>query len=292
MNGVELLASPMFRPGLIAAVAVALQCALLSVFVVLRRLAFMGQGVSHAAFGGLGVAMALGLTGASAFGCVAAFCVLTAMGIAQLSDRRTTSADTVIGVFLVGAMALGAALVSWVFRSGGRAGGAAFSWEDLLFGSLLTVDMTDAWTAWIVGAAVAVALVWLRRPMLFWAFDEPAAEAFGVPAGAMKLMMMTLIAVAIVVSMKLAGVVLATALLILPGATALRLSARLSVVFALSCAASLLGVGGGLVASFVFDLPPGACVVGALTALFATTWPLGALRVHLRRSDAALKGNA
>ncbi len=263
----------LFGPGVVAAVAVSLQCGLLSPLVVLRRLAFMGQGVSHAAFGGWGIALALGLVSTAAFGVVAGFCIASALGIAWLSDRRTTSADTVIGVFLVGSMALGAALVSLTIRAGAAASGGP-SWEDLLFGSLLTVRIEDAAIAWVAGAIVAALLAWWRRPMLFWAFDEPAAEAFGAPVGRMKTALMVMLAVVIVVTMKLSGVVLATALLIIPGAAALRMSARLGVVFALSCAVSLVGVLGGLALSFWLDLPPGACIVGALVAMFGATWAI------------------
>lgn len=265
----------LFSDGLVAGVAVAILCAVLSVLVVLKRLAFMGQGISHSAFGGIGISMLLGLGAAGTFGVVAGFCVLMGLCIAWIADRRTTSADTVIGVFLVGSMALGAILVSISVRV---RPGPAPGWEDLLFGSLLAVGPADAAIAWIVCAAVLVTMVWTRRPLLFWAFDEASSEAFGVPGQRMKFLLMAMLAVAIVVAMKLAGVVLATALLVLPGATALRLSRRIVPVFAISILVSLIGVLGGLAASFRLDLPPGACVVAALVLFFAATWPVERLR--------------
>src|SRR5690606_30619572 len=104
-------------------------CALLSPFVVLKRYAFVGQGVSHCAFGGVGVAAVLGLgAGATALGgaawyiVVAIFCLAAAWGMALISDRKTVAADTAIGVFLVGSMALGAVLISVAMETG-RAGG-------------------------------------------------------------------------------------------------------------------------------------------------------------------------
>ncbi len=281
MNTIEWLTDPAVRglywPGVIAGIAVAILCAVLSVLVVLKRLAFIGQGVSHAAFGGIGVAAVLGLVGQSAaeasglasvgqFGVVVSFCLASALLIAWLSEKGKTEADTVIGIILVGAMAAGAILIQVASRMG-RSGNVA--WESLLFGSILNVGMTDAIVGWGVTLAVLLTLWWFRRRMLFWAFDEPVALASGVPGRAMKIMLMTLLALATVTAMKLAGVVLATALLVLPGAAALLLSARLSRVVVLSVIIGLLGVCAGLVASFELDWPAGPCIVGVLCVIFA-----------------------
>lgn len=269
-------------PSVVAGVAIALLGAILSVPVVLKRLAFIGQGVSHAAFGGAGLALVLGLTGATAaasFGYLAVvggFCVFAALGVALAAQREKPegraaapagSEDTLIGVLLVASMALGALLTHWHRQNAG--GARAPSAEQLLFGSILDVGWADAGFAWGV-LLIAGAVLWhARRPMAFYLFDEPAAEAFGVRTRVLAATLLTLLGVATVVSMKLAGAVLATALLVLPGATALRLSERLPRVIALACAAALTGVLGGLVVSFEFDLPPGACVVLALVALYA-----------------------
>lgn len=256
-----------FLPGLVAGAAIALQAGVLSPLVVLKRLSFIGQGVSHAAFGGVGVAFAMGITGAPRFVLIAVFCLACALGIARASGRRAERADAAIGAFLVGAMALGAALISWRSRAGG--GGAAPAWEQILFGSILAVSWTDALLACVSALATTAVVFVVRRPMLFSTFDAQAAEAFGAPVGAMRTLLLALLAVAVVTAMKLAGVVLATALLILPGAAALRVSARLSVVLGLSVGFAVLGIALGAVGSFEADLPPGACMVGALIALLA-----------------------
>jgi zinc transport system permease protein len=260
----------LFLPGVVAGLAIAIQCAALSVLVVVKRLAFIGQGVSHAAFGGVGLAAFLGLTAAATFGVTAAFCVVSAIAIAHLSRNKETRADTVIGVFLVAAMALGALLLALRARNPGAS--PPPSWEGLLFGSISVVSWTDAIVAWVVAIATVVALWCSRRRTLFWAFDEPGASASGVNTAAVRIFVLVLLAIAIVTAMKLAGVILATALLVLPGAVALRLSNRLSRVFALSTLVAVLGVAFGLVVSFESDLPPGASIVGALTAAYAASW--------------------
>jgi len=256
-------------------------CGVLSVLVVVKRLGFVGQGVSHSAFGGVGVATLLAVylpASMSAarveviqFAVVVAFCVAAALGMSMVSKRRAVSEDTAIGLFLVGSMALGAIMVQASGGLAARAGRpmAVQSWESILFGSIMLAGDAEVRAAWAISAMVLVAAWWVRRPLLFWVLDEESAPAFGVRGEAMKRVLMVLLAVAIVVAMRLAGVVLATALLVLPGATALRLSDRLWIAVALSVASGIAGLVGGLILSIRMDWPTGPSVVAVLTALFA-----------------------
>lgn len=272
----------LFAPAVAAAIAVALACGLLSVPVVLRRLAFIGHGVAHAAFGGVGLAAVLGFTGASvasaggAFLIVGVFCVLASVGVAVLSTPRATGVDrpgerpegredTVIGLILVGSMALGALLLHLHTRRGGDSGGVNF--ESSLFGSIVMVRPFDALAAWAVAILVVGVLVAMRRVLVFWAFDEPAAQAFGVRTDRVRLVLMALLGVAVVATMKLAGVLLTTALLVLPGAAGLAVSRRLVTVVWVSVAVALAGMLGGLVLCFETDWPPGPSVVVVLLGL-------------------------
>jgi zinc transport system permease protein len=280
VNTIEYLSDPALRqiylPGILTGLGIAVMCAMLSPLVVLKRLSFVGQGISHAAFGGIGVAaLAAVWFGAAApalnlpqvqFALVLAFCLLSALLIGFLTDRGSRQADTAIGIVLVGSMALGAILIQLAMERGLRQNRG---WESILFGDVFSVGPADARLAWIVAVSIVLILWALRRRMLFWAFDEAAAPAFGVPAAAMKYVLITLLAVAIVTAMKLAGVVLATALLVLPAAAALRLSDRFATVVAISAAAALVGVIAGLTLSFEANLPPGACIVAVLVGVFA-----------------------
>lgn len=267
----EYLANPemagLVWPALFAGLAIAVLCSTLSVLVVLRRMAFIGQGISHAAFGGVGVAacVATAWHGAGAlpavqFAIVLVFCFGAAMLIGLIAARGKTEADSAIGIVLVFAMAMGAVLL--------RAAGTNTAVESFLFGDILTVRWADAALAW--GAAgVVVGVLWVaRRPMRFWAFDEPAAAAWGVPSRAMSLLLLAMLALATVTAMKLAGVVLTTAMLVLPGASALRVSRRWRTVQGACGAVALLGVAGGIVASFELDLAVGPAIVLVLTLLY------------------------
>jgi ABC-type Mn2+/Zn2+ transport system permease subunit len=266
----------MFLPGVVVGLGVAVMCSLLSVLVVLKRMSFIGQGVSHAAFGGVGVGAVLGLAagGPTYLAVICLFCLGAAWLIAWLSERGGTTSDTAIGVVLVASMTVGAILLHLaVSRARSHPGEYVPppGWESILFGSMTGVTWDDAGVAWSVVAAIVGVLGLVRRPMLFWAFDEPSAAAFGVPARAMRLTLMVLLTLAIVASMQLAGVILATALLVLPGAIALRLSDRLRTVMTLALAVALLGVVGGIVLCFEADWPPGPSIVGVLTVAFLVT---------------------
>lgn len=292
MRTIEFLSDPQllgwFAPALIVGLAIAVMGGAASVLVVVRRLALVGQGVSHAAFGAVGLGAALGLVGGaggaggdSLLGyllIVGGFCVASALAMAWIADTRATRfglrEDTVIGVFLVASMAMGAILLKWRVRRDAGAGGTNVV-EAWLFGDMFGVGYHDAIAAW-VGVAIVLGVLWLtRRTLIFWVFDEAGAEAFGVRVGVARALLLTLLALVIVVSMKLAGVLLATALMVLPGATALRLTDRLWGAQALSIGAAIVGVLAGLVLSFETDWAPGPSIVMVQVGMLALAWPLG-----------------
>lgn len=277
MNTIHYLTDPalrgLFWPGVLTGLAIAIMCSGLSVLVVLKRLAFVGQGISHAAFGGAGVVATLGWMSAAgavsigAFGVVFGFCLLAALAIGWLSLRGKTESDTAIGIVLVASMALGAVLLTRASHAHGASRGV--SWESFLFGSMDGIGWTDAALGWGSALVVVFTLWWVRRPLVFWAFDPVVALAMGVREPVMSLVLMTLLALATVTAMKLAGVVLATAMLVLPGASALLFSRRAGVVLWLALLIALTGVVGGLVLGFEADWPTGPSIVVVLAGVFA-----------------------
>jgi ABC-type Mn2+/Zn2+ transport system permease subunit len=278
-----------YLPGLIAGLSTVVVCALLSPLVVVRRLGFVGQGISHCAFGGVGVAAVLaayGLLGRGSvmeFAVVSVFCISAALGMGMIADRRQTPEDSTIGMFLVGSMAVGALLVTMARDHAAAAGRMpdTRSWESILFGSVMVAG--DVEMVLSIGVMVVVtAAVWLlRRALLFWAFDEDSARAFGVPAGAMRAALMILLALVVVTAMRTAGVVLASALLVLPGATALRLSDRLGTVVGISIACGVIGLLVGMAMSIQLDWQPGPSIVLVMVAMFvaALAWSRASRRV-------------
>lgn len=281
MTTLRILGDPLERElllqALAAGVAIAVLCSLVSSLVVVKRLGFVGQGISHSAFGGIGVAAVLAslgwLTpgGLGEMGVVAAFCVAAGIGMAMVSRGRETPEDTSIGLFLIASMALGAVLVQVAREHAAHAGRAADvrSWESILFGSLLLVTPGEVRGVWLVLAGVVPGLLAARGALLLWAFDDESARSAGVPTRLVRAAFFALLAIVVVVTMKVAGVVLASALLVLPGATALRLSKRLWPVVVLSVLIALGGLVSGLVLSIECSWQPGPCIALAQTALFA-----------------------
>jgi len=191
---------------------------------------------------------------------VLGFCLLSALLIGFLSERGQAEADTAIGIVLVGTMAAGIVLM--------RTARSRASVESFLFGDILAVTWTDAAIGWTVAVGVLLALWLTRRALLFWSFDPVVARALGVSDRRMNLLLMFLLGLATVTAMRLAGAVLATAMLVLPGAIALRLSRRWLPVLWLAAASAVVGILGGLLVSFELNWPPGAAIVSVLCVLF------------------------
>lgn len=296
MPGTDLLFHPetwrIMLPGVITAVLMAVMCSVLSVLVVLKRMSFIGQGISHAAFGGMGIAAVLGLTalGAGAvlqFGVVVGFCLAAALIISWISAKGSTSADTAIGIVLVASMCLGSILLHISIQGKTSAGPG---WESILFGSIMSVNWVEVTLASLVAVVVLGLAWWFRRPLIFWAFDETAAPAFGVNCTLMRNLLLVLLCLAIVTAMKVSGVVLATALLVLPAASALALTERLWPVVVVALCIGLTGVLAGIAVCIVFNWPPGPSIVMVLCAFFALSRAavlLRSARTHAARSEPA-----
>ena len=286
----------MFHHPLITGVVVAIVCSLLSVIVVLKRMAFIGQGISHAAFGGVGAAVLLGLVGtASQDLIVMAFCIATAVLIGVLSRRKRLEPDSAIGILLAGAMALGVLLtdLTTVLREydwynaiiGSQAPRSSF--EQILFGSIMNVQPADMYFTMAFGAAVVLTIALLFKEILFFAFDEQASQVFGVRTGFIYYLLLILLSVTIVLTIRLVGVVLVSALLVIPGATAVLLTRRLGLVLITALVVGVSGMLGGLILNLEAGgmMSPGPCVVAVLCLIFGAAFLARNVRNRLIRTD-------
>tara|TARA_R110002096_G_scaffold344921_2_gene537768 strand:- start:672 stop:1538 length:867 start_codon:yes stop_codon:yes gene_type:complete len=273
-------------PAIIAALVISIMGGALSIFVVLKRLAFIGQGISHAAFGGVGIALILGVNGVSTPGTigqlliVVAFSILAALWIAALSRSHKGRTDTAIGVVLSASMALGFVLFTLAEsrHAHDEHGHAALGHEDehhiieeILFGNILNTDWTKASIA--IGVSIAIlTLTWLlRRKLIFWAFDEPVIDAYGLNSNRLTNIFLSTLAIAIVMSMQIAGVVLAAAMLILPGAAALNISAKLRPAFTYSVLIAVTGAALGMLIGIQAELPVGPAIVLTQSIMYLIT---------------------
>ncbi len=254
---IEFLAFPFFQRALLAGAIAALLCGALSFFVVLRRLAYAGSGISHAAFGGVALATLAGLP--PLVGGLAA-AVLVALATARASGGGLATEDSAVGVFTVAAMAAGVVAIGFLRTNVDLFG--------LMFGNILTVAPADLA---ILGATASLVLLTLAarfRPLLLASIDEDGARAAGVDVKAMRLLLLVLIGVSIVAALKVVGLLLVSALLVLPGAVARPLTARWPAFLLGSIGAALAMVLGGLLASVGLDVAPGAAIILLGSLLF------------------------
>jgi len=242
-------------------------CALLGVFVVLRRMAFIGVGISHAALGGVAIGLLVGAPPVAAAG---VFSVLVAWVIGWITRRGQVSEDTAIGVFFPTAMALGVALISLsqAYR------------QDLLgylFGNILSVGPGDLWLLLGLSGLSLGVLALFFKEFLFLGVDEEAAKAAGLPAAFLSYLLLTILAVTIVAAMKLVGIIMVSAFLVIPAATGQTLGGSVRGMVLFSVASALVSVFMGLWLSWIWSLPSGATVVLFAAALFFGSYLLRTL---------------
>ncbi|MFH1549248.1 MAG: metal ABC transporter permease [Planctomycetota bacterium] len=242
---------------LAAGVMVGFLASYYGVFVVQRGLGFMGSGLAHAAFGGVALGL---LLGAQPLWIAVPFTVFVAIAITWVRERTKLGSDTVIGIFFAVSMALGIVFLS--LTEGYTRD--AFTY---LFGSILAVTSTDLW---VIGFVVLVAI--LLHPLWGrWAyatFDREMAAADRVPVRRDDYLLSVLIAVSVVTSVKLVGVVLVSAFLVIPAATARLPARRFSTMAWLSVEIGVATAFAGLLASYWLNIPSGACIVLTQGVLF------------------------
>jgi ABC-type Mn2+/Zn2+ transport system permease subunit len=267
---------------IIVAGAMGVACAALSVFVVLRRWAFIGEGIAHAGFGGVGTAWLLSLLvatfvhPAAVYGVAVTFCFIVAAGIAMVTRRRQVHTDTAIGIFLVASLAWG--FVAYGIYRHVRDGAEPTAWESYLLGqTLLTPHFAIA--AVLMSMVVLAVLILLNKELLAYCFDPDLAEVSGVRVGFIHYMLLLLLTLMIVVGMRLMGSLLVTALLVLPGATGLLLARRFGAVMAWAIVVGLAGALAGPLINWHWRfIPEGPAIVLVLVVQFALAFAWSRLR--------------
>jgi ABC-type Mn2+/Zn2+ transport system permease subunit len=268
---------------LLVAIALSAACAVLSVIVVLRRWAFIGEGISHSGFGGAGTAWLLMLAVPSLaqswfpYLSVVGFSIATALAMGVLSRRRGVNADAAIGIFLVASLAWGFLAAQVYARVAGVQAPPLF--DELLFGHVVSVSPQYTFAAVALCLAILITVIGLWKEILAYAFDPLLAQTSGVRAGFIHYLLMVVLALVIIIGIRVAGSVLVTALLVLPGATALLLSRKLHNVVAISTVVALAGAVGGLMISVGWRyLPAGPTMVLIMFVEFLIAYASSHLR--------------
>jgi manganese/iron transport system permease protein len=268
--------SPFMQRALLEALLLGVVGAVVSVFVVLRRLAFVSDVLTHTVFPGVVIGFLVAGTGGIVWGALV-FAVLSAVLLTVLSARARVTEDASMAIVLTGFFALGVILVSR--RSSFTTDLTAF-----LFGRILTVDRTQILVTAVIGAAVLLMLGLLGKELLLRAFDPAGAEARGYRVLALDLVLNLAIALVVVAAVRAVGTVLVIALLVVPGAAGRLLSDRLAAITLAAIVTAGLAGWLGLVASWQASvnhglrLASGATVVLVLVLLYSLAAGFSAIR--------------
>ncbi|MBU0660627.1 metal ABC transporter permease [Patescibacteria group bacterium] len=254
----EFLSYPFMIRALIAGGVVAVLLGWLGVFVVTRKMSFIGDGIAHASLAGIALAV---LVGWAPIPVAVVFAVIIALGIYMLEQKTNMSSDMAIAMMFTTGMAIGILLLN-------AYEGYQPELISYLFGNILLINSIDLITIVSVGAAMVLLLALYYRQMLFSTFDPTGAYLSGLKPGRYDMLLYVMTAVTVILSIKLVGIILVSALLVTPSSIAKLFahSFKQFTILAVVCAVIIVYV--GLISSYYLDVPSGAMIILVGTGLF------------------------
>lgn len=255
---IDVLMQPFMLRALVAGLLLSALAGYYGVFVVQRRLSFLGAGLGHAAFGGIALGLLLGI---QPLWIAIPFTLAVGVGIAWIREHTRLAADTAIGIFFSVSVALGILFLS---LSAGR-NSDAFSY---LFGSLLSVTPADLWVSSLLVLAGMLTMPSLWGDWAYATFDAEAARVSGTPTRGQDTLLIAMLAATIVVSLKVVGILLVAAWVVVPAASARLLASTFGGMTRLAVLIAMATTIVGLVLSVAFDVPTGAMIVLVQTGVF------------------------
>ena len=244
----------------IVGIIVSLISGLVSVFIVLRKMSFIGAGISHAAFGGVAIGF---FTGMNPIITAIFYCIAVALGIEGVSRKGKVSEDASIGIFFASSMALGIILISLSKEY-------TIDLYGYLFGNILAITHGEVvLSLFTAGLVIAAMLVFLKELYLI-TYSEEIARVSGISVRVINIFFLVVLAVSIVISMKIVGIILVSALLVIPGAAAQLFARSLYSMIFISCGFAMLSTILGLFLSYEFDIASGGSIVLTAAVLFFT----------------------
>jgi len=255
---IELFAYDFFTHAVLAAIITSITCGIIGTYIVTRRIVFISGGITHTSFGGIGIGYFLGfspLLGA------AIFSLLSAFGIEYLSKRKDIREDSAIAIMWSFGMAVG---IIFIYLTPGYA-------PDLmsyLFGSILTVSKTELFITLALCVVVVSFFYFFYKPILFTAFDQDFAKTRKIPVDLINYVLISLVALTIVLSIKVVGIILIISLLTIPQATANLFVKDFKKIVFISILIGLVASLAGLSISYYLNIPSGATIIFSLVSIF------------------------
>ncbi|MFF4185531.1 metal ABC transporter permease [Streptomyces sp. NPDC001691] len=273
----ELLNSPFMQRALIAAVLVGITAPAVGIYLVQRRQALMGDGIGHVAMTGVGLGF---LLSTSPVWMATLISVLGAVTMELIRWYGKTRGDIALAMLFYGGMAGGVLFINLA------PGGSTANLNSYLFGSLSTVSPSDVWAISLLAAFVLLVTIGLRRQLFAVSQDEEFARVTGLPVRALNLLTAVTAAVTVTVAMRVVGLLLVSALMVVPVAAAQQLSRSFALTFAIAVAIGVTVTLSGTVVTYYEDVPPGAVIVLFTIAIFIVLTAL-ATPLARRRARAA-----
>jgi zinc transport system permease protein len=248
-----------FINALIAAFLASIACGITGSYIVAKRMVFISGGITHASFGGIGIAYYLGLNPVLG---AAVFSIMSALGIEWVSMKSNVREDSAIGILWSFGMAIG---IIFIFLTPGYAPNLM----SYLFGSILTVSNNDLWMIGILSFILALIFTIFYHPILFVAYDEEYARSHKAPVNFIKYIMISLVALTIVLNIRLVGIILVISFLTIPQSTANIFTKKFNEIILLSILFGIIGSLGGLFISYYYNIPSGATIIFVFVLVFA-----------------------
>ena len=255
---IEILQYPFFLKALLTAFMTSILCGLIGSYIVSRRIVFIGGGITHTSFGGIGLGYYLGVNPVIT---AAIFGVLSAIGIKAASDKADIREDSAIGIFWALGMALG---IIFIYLTPGYA-------PDLmtyLFGNILMVSMTDIYIITGLGIVASAVFYFLFNEIHSIAFDEEFAKTQGIRVNLINYTLISLVALTIVFNIKVVGIILVMSLLTIPQTAASVITKNFRTMIFLSIIIAVISSFAGLVISYYFNIPSGASIIFSSVVIF------------------------
>ena len=271
MQIAEYMSYPFVRYALVAGVLVALCSSLLGVILVLKRYSFIGDGLSHVAFGAMAIAAVLSVSNEMIV--VMPITILCAVILLKRGQNTGVNGDAALAMFSVGAMAVGYLLLNTFSTSANIAGDVCST----LFGStsILTLERSDVVLCVVMSIVVIAVFVFLYNKIFAVTFDETFSKATGINTEFYNLLIALITAVIIVLAMSMVGALLTSALIVFPALSAMQAIKSFKGVIICSALISVVAALAGILASILFSTPVGATIVVANIVIFAVFYIVG-----------------
>lgn len=269
----DILQYGFMQRALLSAVAISIICAIVGLFLVLKRHSLFGDALAHVAFGGI----ALGLfTGVYPILTAYVVAILAAVGVNKLRESTKIPPDSSIAVLLTSGLAIGVILIS-------ISGGFTLDLFSFLFGNILLVSNEDLIMILITDAIVVPIIYVLYKRLILIVFDENQAKVSGLNVTWINTLFIVLASITIIASIRLVGVLLISSLIVIPNITALLLGKGFKKTIFISCAISVFSVVFGIVASYYVNLVPSGTIVLTMVSMFIVTIIVKNMRFRLKK---------